>query len=290
MTQERRDKRLMLDMLRSPATLFFRDDHIAIIQPVGADSYNFYSPVPASAWQRNGNLENVFVVRTNSKEYFLVRKSAGMAGGVFEFGSSAYLDAHVGNGEFDTIKLYKRTIEEYLKKYPSLRDAFGEMAEQMCFLPMIEKQTDAQIWEALEHNLQNIHHIKNLTYKRKVKILTRWPGAIKTIGQTQELCDLLVKEDGANIRYLDQHFLNQKLCERAVANYASALQYVPNQTEKICLIAIKRDAMALKHVRNPTMKILVAAVNRSPDAWNLIKKEKLRREVRKAKKQKKYQT
>jgi hypothetical protein len=34
----------------------------------------------------------------------------------------------------------------------------------------------------------------------------------------------------------------------------------------------------------------VAAVNRSPNAWNLIKKEKLRKEVKKAKKQKKYQT
>lgn len=284
----------MLDMLRAPATLFFRDDHIAIIQPANQESYQFYAPIiKTSSWAKSpgASFLNVYIVRTNSKEYFEVTKSASnLAGGIFTFGVSAYLDAHVGKGEFATIKTYNRTLKEYLKRYPSLYDAFEPMAKKMAFLPLLRKQTDDDIWNALKSSVTNLQYIENLTHKRKLKILKRWPVFIKEFGQTQELCDFIVKEDGANLSLIDEHFRKQKLCERAVGDYAHALKYVPNQTEKICLIAIKRDAMALKHIKNPTMKMYVTAVNRSPDAWSLIKKEKLRKEIKKAKKQKKYQT
>lgn len=283
----------MKDMLRYPATRFFRDEHIVIIQPSDERSYEFWTPViTTSAWaKRNGDYKDIFIVRTNSKEYFEIKKSASLAaGGGFDFGKAAYLDAHVPNGEFATIKTYERSIREYLKKYPSLYDAFEEMAMKMAFLPMVRKQTDKIIWEALEADQRNLRYVENLTHKRKVKILKRWPSCIKAMGQTQELCDLVVKQDASNISYIDETYRHQKMCENAVKNYASALQYVPHQTEKICLAAIKRDAMSLRYVKNPTMKIYVAAVNRSPDAWNLIKKEKLRKEIKKAKKQKRYQT
>jgi hypothetical protein len=283
----------MKDMLRYPAKTFFRDEHIAIIQPADEDSYVKWTPVinVSGYSMRRGDFKNLFIVRANNKEYFEVRKSASNTkGGGFEFGPAAFLDSFVGKGEFDTIKTYKRSTEEYLKKYPSLYDAFEEMAIKMAYLPMIRVQTDKLIWEAMEADKSNIRHIKNLTHKRKMQILKRWPSTIESMEQTQELCDFVVKQDGANISYISEHYRNQKLCERAVGDYASALQYVPNQTEKICLIAIKRDPMSLKYVKKPTMKMYVAAVNRSPNAWNLIKKEKLRKEVKKAKKQKKYQT
>lgn len=284
----------MLDMLRAPATLFFSDDHIAIIQPTTQESYEFYAPIiKTSSWTRSSGKDftNVYIVRTNSKEYFEVTKSASnLGGGVFTFGESSYLDSHVGKDEFGTHRTYDRSIKEYLKKYPSLYDAFGPMAKQMAFLPLILKQMDDDILKAMKASIMNLKYIENLTHKRKLQILKRWPSCIKEIGQTQELCDFIVKENGANLSLIDEHFRKQKLCERAVSDYAHALAYVPNQTEKICLIAIKRDAMALKYVRNPTMRMFVTAVNRSPEAWTLIKKEKLRKEVRKAKKQKKYQT
>ena len=280
-------------MLRYPATRFFHDDHIVIIQPLDERSYEFWVPIiTTSAWARpTKDYSNTYIVRTNSKEYFEVKKSASnMAGGKFTFGSSAYLDAHVPKGEFATIKTYDRTILEWLKKYPSLYDAFEDEAIKMAFLPMIRKQTDEIIWNALEADVGNLRYVENLSHKRKIQILTRWPSAIKEMGQTQELCDFVVKQDGANISHIDEHYRNQRMCEKAVNDCASALQYVPNQTEKICLTAIKRDALALKYVKKPTMKMYVAAVNRSPDAWKLIKKEKLRKEIKKAKKQKKYRT
>ena len=289
---DKRDRRLMRDMLRYPATLFFRDEQLAIIQPNGQESYEFWTPVvKVSSWSHKRDFTNTYIVRSNSKEYFEVTKSAGhMTGGKFTFGKSAYLDAHVPKGEFATVKTYERTISEWLKKYPSLLDAFGEMAEKMAFLPMIPNQTDEIIWEALNSDLSNIQYIDNLTHKGKLAILRRWPSCIKAMGQTQELCDFVVKQDGGNISYIDESFRNQKLCERAVQDYSPALRYVVNQTEKICLLAIKRDAMSLQYIKNPTMKMYVAAVNRSPNAWNLIKKEKLRKEIKKAKKQKKYRS
>jgi len=281
----------MKDMLRYPATRFFRDEHIVIIQPLDERAYTFWTPV-VSTWARHrADYTNMYIVRTNSKEYFEVKVDASnMIGGGFTFSKSAYLDAHVPKGEFATIKTYDRSIKEYLKKYPSLYDAFEGMAIEMAFLPLIRIQTDKLIWDALEADQRNLRYVENLTHKRKVQILKRWPSCIKSMGQTQELCDLVVKENAVNISYIDEIYRNQKMCERAVHDYASALQYVPNQTEKICLAAIKRDPMSLKYVKNPTMKIYVAAVNRSPNAWNLIKKEKLRKEIKKAKKQKKYQT
>lgn len=279
-------------MLRYPATRFFRDDKIVIVQPSDKRSYEFWVPIittPAHTfWE---DYSNTYIVRTNSKEYFEVKKSSGnMHGGKFTFGSSSHLDAHVSKGEFPTVKTYDRSIQEWLSRYPSLYDAFEEMAIEMVFLPMIRKQTDEIIWDALEADIRNLKYVQNLTHKRKLQILARWPAAIKSMEQTQELCDFVVKQDGANISHIDEHYRNQRLCEKAVNDYASALQYVPIQTEKICLTAIKRDPMSLKYIKKPTMKMYVAAVNRSPNAWNLIKKEKLRKEVKKAKKQKKYQT
>ncbi len=280
-------------MLRYPATRFFHDDHIVIIQPSDERSYEFWTPViQGSSWNhRQADYSNVYIVRSNSKEYFQVQKSpSNIAGGKFEFGKSAYLDAHVPKGEFATIKTYERSITAWLKKYPSLYDAFEEMAIEMAFLPMVRTQTDDIIWRALEADQGNLRYVQNLTHKRKLEILKKWPLCIKSMGQTQELCDFIVKLDAANISHIDPAYRNQKMCEKAVNHCASALQYVPIQTEKICLTAIKRDAMALKHIKKPTMKMYVAAVNRSPNAWGLIKKEKLRKEIKKAKKQKKYQT
>jgi len=284
----------MKDMLRYPATTFFRDEHIAIIQPSDERSYRFWTPVvQGSAWaHRHEDYSNVYIVRTNIKEYFQITVSDRLPspGGKIEFGKSAFLDAYVGNGEFDTVKTYDRSITAWLKKYPSLYDAFEEMAIKMAFLPMCRRQTDDLIWRAMEADQGNLQYIENLTHKRKLEILKKWPVLITTMGQTQELCDFVVKQNGSNLSHVSESFRNQKLCEIAVKDYAHALRYVPHQTEKICLSAIKRDAMALRHIKTPTMKMYVAAVNRSPDAWNLIKKEKLRKEVKKAKKQKKYQT
>ena len=177
----------------------------------------------------------------------------------------------------------------FLKKYPSLYDAFEEKAKQMVFLPMIRNQTDDIIMRAIKQDMNNIHKIENLTHKRKMKILEANVTALDYLSQTPEMADFAIKHHGgAALSHISEYLRTQKLCERAVSDWAMALQYVPNKTEKICLIAIKRDAMALKYVSEPSMKVLVAAVNRSPEAWNLIKKEKVRKAVKKAKKQKKY--
>ena len=155
----------MLDMLRAPATLFFSDDEIAIIQPTSQDSYEFYAPIiKTSSWARSSgkDFKNVYIVRTNSKEYFEVTKSASnLAGGIFTFGKSAYLDAHVGKGEFATIKTYNRTLKEYLKRYPSLYDAFESMAKKITFLPLLRNPTDDDIWNALKSSISNLKYVEN---------------------------------------------------------------------------------------------------------------------------------
>ena len=288
---EKRDRRLMLDMLRYPAKLFFRDEHIAIVQANGEESYQFWSPtpMPASRYGGNRDFEHKYIVRANNKESFEVNVSHmdGYGnGGSINFGKAAFLDAHVSKGE---TKTYSRSIVAYLKKYPSLYDAFEEKAIERAFLPMIRRQTDDIIMQAIKHNMGNIGLITNLTHKRKLKILEQNVRALEYLSQTPEMADFAIKHHGGSaLSYISEFLRTQKICERAVSDCAMSLQHVPNKTEKICLIAIKRDAMALQFVNQPSMKLMVTAVNRSPDAWDLIKKEKVRKEVKKAKKQKKY--
>lgn len=272
---KQKDKQLMLDLMRYPAKVEFRDDHIVVIHTTSVKSFSYFAGV------ENDFPEDWRIVKARAGETFLV----------LELKPRSYFD----QGSRFTVKLARnggyvdirwRTV---LKKYPSIYDAFEKRAKEQAFLPLIRKQSKDDIYRALKNNEANIQYVRNLTQKRKLKILSEFPGCIKHMEQNPELARFLIEEHGGDyLGCIAMKFRTDSLCLNAVQRDGNAIRDVPNPTERIKLAAVANDGRALKYIKNPSFAVKVAAVNSHPDAWECIKDEKERKKIKRVKGQRKY--
>lgn len=292
MTAPKRDKDLLLELMRHPASVFYRDEKITVLAPQSLSSYEHYTEgtiqIPDRRFMSEQQiLSGLHVVRTHRGETFVIR----IVPGYYKDDAKFQFCVATPNERNVNVMNAKDALGDYVTRYPSLYKAFGEQAKKHAYLPLIENQTDEDIARALKKDTHNVVFIKNLTHKRKTKIVETYPDTLRFMDQTMELCMHAIRVTGGQqLQHVHQTFRTQKLCHLAVQSDARALKHVPPsmQTEAICMEAVKKDGTTLAFIVNPSVSVCIAAVNKSPDAWKYIKDEKILKKVRKLRGLKKY--
>jgi len=262
--------------MKYPASVFYHDDLIDILIPKDAKSLRGLGGV---AVNEHVNTDDYYVVRTHKKSTLVIKEA--YAG----FSERAYFQ--IVN---DTL-CPSRDPDDFgpvVRRFPSLYKAFREQAKELHFLPLIEKQLDADVHAALTADIANMKHVTNLTHKRKKYIIREFPGAFQYMEQTTELAKYLIKTEQGSLRDIKAGLRSRAICDMAVKRDAYDIEYIDGPTEKQKLAAVRRDGRVLKLIRNPSIEVMVAAVNSHNTAWDFIKDEKVRRKIKKVKGLKRY--
>lgn len=292
MAATKQDKQLLKEMLRHPASIVYRDDKILVLLPQTMESYTHYTngaiQIPDTRFlSPKEAIEGAHVVRTYRNEVFVLKTATDP----YDRSTKFQFCVSTPRPSNSNVMNAKDAIAEYIDKYPSLYKAFGELAKKHAYLPLIEFQSDDDITRALKKDVHNVVFIKNLTHKRKMRIVEQYPDTIKYVEQSIELCTHVIRTAGGDqLKNVSEGLRTQKLCHLAVQSNPHAIKYVPQnlQTVAICMEAVKRDGTALAQIRNPSLEVCIAAVNKSPNAWQYIKDDKLVKKIRKLRGLKKY--
>lgn len=272
-----KDKKLMLELLKYPATVFYNDYAITIFQSYDQKAFIHYSEGCRSLNDDNQDQE------------YIVRGHKGSDVFVLRLDDSVYYDK---NAKFTIIGSNKRKginypLAYYLQQYPSLYDAFGEIAKEIHFLPFIKNPTDDDVHNSLTNDPATIMQVPKLSNKKLKTLLRDHPDCAKHIPesmQTKDIANYLVDKHGGDmLRVVKKVLRDEKLCMKAVRDYATAVRDCPVQTEQIKLEAAKRDGRSLRYIKDPSFAVKLAAVRNHPDAWLHITDEKERRKLKKAK-------
>ena len=65
---------------------------------------------------------------------------------------------------------------------------------------------------------------------------------------TKDLCEEAIKNTGSALQYVPKELRTEELCLEAVKDDGSVLYWVPNKTQEICEEAVKRYGSALRYV------------------------------------------
>lgn len=98
-------------------------------------------------------------------------------------------------------------------------------------------------------------------YLNGVKRCGRGLQFIREEHQTPEICEAAVRQDGTAINFVVHQ--TPELCRIAVDQNPNALEFVRDQTVDLCRRAIKRDPLTIRHVRNQTPELCMEALKRN---------------------------
>ena len=264
-----RDRELMKELLKYPATVVFRDHTITVFQTTNENAFWHYSE--QTRMLNNDEQDKEWIVRGCKGDVFVLRHST--------WGDSIQVIGK--NNTRDVGMAY------YTQVYPSLFDAFEELAERIFWLPLIREQTDAKVLAAINATPRQIQFVRNLTKKRLKLYIRETYDVLAYIPKqlwTSDIAHYAVNvHSGSALHHIPDVLRDDKLCMKAVQSWPPAIQNCPEQTEALSLAAAKRDGRALRYINKPSFAVKLAAVKSHADAWEYIKDEKERRKLRKAK-------
>lgn len=81
-----------------------------------------------------------------------------------------------------------------------------------------------------------------------------------------------VKQDGMNLRHIDEKYRNRMIESLAVKQNPMAIQFVSeqNQVESICLDAVRENGLVIKYIKNPTLSVCIEAIKQNWLAFYMI--------------------
>jgi len=272
--REGMEKKLMLDLLKHPAQVFYKDETLVVLIPSTDESF-VYHLTGAHGYSNSGptairlrNDDEKYVIQTRKNERFLLRLTETgwkQHSFMFEYTPNNY-------GDFGIIK-----------RYPSLKNAFEERAKTMGYLPMINDPTEDDIKIALKNSAENIRHVKNLTEAKKRKYIKEFPRTFEYMQQNPALVKYAMENTDITLGEISSTYCSASICKMGIKKNAHDLKYVPNhhKTDDMIMHAIRQDPGVIKDLRHPTMKMYVAAVKAGKNGWEMVP-DSLRKKVRKA--------
>ena len=165
---------------------------------------------------------------------------------------------------FKKNKLYKIFNEDLeLIKMKSKEESFIEYSGLK--LEFIENQTEELCFKAVQNNSFALKFVNKKFITEKLCLLAfnnEEYGNANNIGEllefvkpefiTYERCLIIIKNNGLNIKYINEKFHTEELCLIAVGQYhygsGELLKYIKNPTMKVCIEAVKTIKSALKYV------------------------------------------
>lgn len=270
------EKKLMLDLLTHPAEVIYKDDNIALIRPGGMESLAFHLGQGKGANQFMNspshrqlfrNDDPKYVVATRRGERILARIQTGA------FSSRSRLE-----WQFSPYN----TEERLLKKYPTLVDAFNDIAIKLSYLPLIKEHTKEVIEAAIKIDPANIRFVHNLTIKEQKYWIRQKVATFEYMNQNKELVQFAMANTDISLGQISSHFISASIAKQGIRKNPHDLRYVPNQhrTHELEIYAIKQDPSVLRHITHPSTDMYVAAVRSGKNAWEYVP-DSLRKKVKK---------
>lgn len=270
------EKKLMLDLLMHPAQVHYKDDQIAVLIPSSTESLAYHLKVGTgdnrytdSVGQRKRleNFETKYVVATRCGERFLGAESASSFGGESPF-----------HWEYAPY-----TEQVLLKKYPTLINAFDEVAQEIKYLPLIKNHTKELIEEAVKRNPANVRHLRNLTLKDKKYWIRHDSRTFEYMEQNPQLVKYAMDNTDVGLGKISSYFCTASICKKGLRKNPLDLKYVPNhhKSKELIMYAINQDPRALKEISHPTLDMYVTAAKAGKNGWNYIP-ESLKKKVKRA--------
>ena len=126
------------------------------------------------------------------------------------------------------------------------------------------------------HKTQELYEV---IAKENGRILRLIPSEYKT----KELCELAIKNSGLALSYIPLKYITQELCELAVKQDGMALCYVPKAltTEELCELAVQQDGMALVYIQKElrTKELCELAIKHNGEALKYVPEELITKEL-----------
>jgi len=271
-----KDRRLMKELLKYPATVFFKDKYITVFQTNDPKSFIHYSQGIRTISHHEH--EQQWIVRGYRGDIIVLRHEL--------FDDFIRIIGHKpadGNRIGSDIGL---TYYQHL--YPSLFDAFEELAEKINCLPFIRNQTEEQIMAAIKENPRHVQSVRKMTKKLMKKLIREFDGSVVPHIQpqywTSDIAHYIIDIHGGDmLHYVPDNLRSPQLCLKAVRDYPLSIRDCPMQTDELAMVAAKKDGRSLSYIKKPTFAVKKAAVKSHPDAWLCIKDEKERKKLKKAK-------
>ncbi len=267
-----KDRKLMKELLKYPANVFFRDPYITVFQTEDPKAFIHYSDGCRTYNEMSDDSQEWIVRGYKDNDAFVLRYEE-WSGTVHMIGSNC--------------RNRDLSLTYFTQKYPSLFDAFEELAERVYCLPLIRNQTEEKILAAIKEHPRNIRYVRNLTKKLLKTCIREEHGCLSHIENqhwSKDITHYAVDVHGGSVlHYIPDILRSPQLCLKAVRDWAPAIRDCPQQTEELGMVAAKKDGRSLQYIKNPTFAMKKAAVKSHPDAWNYIKDEKERRKLKKAK-------
>ena len=88
----------------------------------------------------------------------------------------------------------------------------------------------------------------------------------------QHICNVLVKTDPMNLRFIPSEFKTARLCKSAVAKAPHTIQFVPQnrQTDKLLEMAIDSNPNVIAYMPNPSIELCAKALELDRNAFKYI--------------------
>jgi len=268
------EKKLMLDLLMHPAEVIFKDENIAVIRPNGIDSLVHHLKVgkgkfrfqdTAGARRGLSNSNNKMIVATRKGERFM-----------------AYLAAESFMRPSFNWEFAPYTEPRLLKTYPTLIDAFNDIAIKINYLPLIKEHTKEVIEAAIKQDPANIRYVRNLTEKDKKYWIMQKSATFEYMQQTKELARFAMDNTDIGLGEISSYFCSASVCKKGLRKNPLNWKYVPTEhrTNDLLIYAIQQDPQVLNQVKTPTTEMYVAAVRSGKNAWDYVP-ESMKKKVKK---------
>uniref|UniRef100_A0A6C0EAE2 DUF4116 domain-containing protein n=1 Tax=viral metagenome TaxID=1070528 RepID=A0A6C0EAE2_9ZZZZ len=195
-----------------------------------------------------------------------------------------------------TVEYCRISLEKYgdaIKyiKNPTDDDYIKIIQRDISFLKYI-KNPSAKVLEYVVRNYEDaLNFIPNPSIDLIKLSLEEFPSAIKFVKQTDEICNIAIKNDPSVIRYIknktyDHYKLAIEMCdkyhsilveedpclvEEILEYYPSLLEYVKHQSDEACTIAIKKDPSTIRFVHSQTPELCNLAISLDVNCSKYIK-------------------
>lgn len=286
-----KEKKLMLDMLRYPASLIFRDDFITVLTPHTVDALAYHTGITNSKQMRLvsrtietfHNLRHYYIVRTYKNDVYLLMHLDEDELHFYPMGFYTLFICIDEHPIVTGVEKHSHYCSKLIKEYPSCYDAFGEMAKKSAFLPFIRHQTQEDIDRALSNDPRNIQYLSDMTLTKQKQIIHKFPRCFRYMNQDVSLVKYALSKVLISLDEVKVDYRSNAVCDVALKARPTNIQFVPSPTEKQKINAVARDGRLLQYIKQPSDAVMIAAIKQSPDAWLYIKDEKIRKRLKKQK-------
>jgi hypothetical protein len=258
------------------AKQFFKDGKISVVIPKTMEASMYFGRHTKWCTTWSDPSKNLFDSYNKMGNLYIIMTSDGTKF-QFHFEKQEFTDEY--NEYVDLLDL--------TEDYPSILDAFNDIAIQKDVLALVKNQTDKVCKEFIDRDADNLRYVRDQTEKICKYAISRDKKALQyVIDQTPEIIEYAFQKSPSSLAYVNTELKTPDMCRKSVEYEAWNLHAVPTQIQidhpDICWTALRRNPQTFGAIpeKAQTEKMALYAMRKDYHLGNVIKNRSLNLRVR----------